>query len=759
MTATRLDWTDTEAGRVAVVTLDLPGKSANLLSSAMLDEIAQRLDEVDAADNVAGLVITSAKPGVFIAGADLTEFAAGLDRPAEDILATCERGQTLLGRLASCNYVTVAAIDGVCVGGGLELAVWCDRRVVTDSPKTQLGFPEVKLGLMPGWGGTARTPRMIGLANAVELVTGGESVGGRDAFRLGLADDVVDAKLDVGSGKWEKLSGIPLPTSYFPLLAAAVRLIEAEQLSDAWRADREKRSSAIALSETELMFLGATAAAVIQQQTKGHYPAPVAALEVMLEASQMDFDGALTAEREAFAPLFGSPINRALLNVFFLTDRAKKSGQSAEGSRQKEASPRRPELETQSGEEVAIAGVIGAGIMGQGIAAANLKRGVRVLMSDNRPAALAAGIEGVIREASYDKATKGVSADLAIARAAHISGVNGSAGLAESNVVIEAVVENADVKRKLFAEIERTLSDSAILASNTSTIPITTLAEGLKRPENFAGLHFFNPVRKMPLVEVIRGAKTADKTVERLVAYSRKLGKTPVVVNDGPGFLVNRLLMPYMNEAALLVSEGVSIKAIDRAAKEFGMPMGPLELHDVVGLDTCLHAGEVLHAALGDRIEPAAIVGKLVEADRLGQKNGKGFYDWTPGKGGKPPKGTPSGEVLRIGDCGLRNEADGNSQSEIQNPQSLIDRLLFPMLLEATRALEEGIVDDARDVDLALILGVGFPPHRGGLFFWADSVGAAKLVERLEPLQPLGKRFSPTQLLLEKAKESGKFYG
>jgi 3-hydroxyacyl-CoA dehydrogenase/enoyl-CoA hydratase/3-hydroxybutyryl-CoA epimerase/3-hydroxyacyl-CoA dehydrogenase/enoyl-CoA hydratase/3-hydroxybutyryl-CoA epimerase/enoyl-CoA isomerase len=731
MTATRLDWTESEGGRVAVVTLDLPGKSANLLSSAMLGEIEQRLDEIDAAKGVAGLVFVSAKPGVFIAGADLTEFAAGLDRPKDDILATCERGQTLLGRLASCDYVTVAAIDGVCVGGGLELAVWCDRRVVTDSPKTQLGFPEVKLGLMPGWGGTARTPRMIGLANAVELVTGGESVSGREAYRLGLADDLV------GTGEEPKPAS-PVP-SRSPLIAAAIRLIEAEQLSGEWRRDREKRSAAIALSETELMFLGATAAAVIQQQTKGHYPAPMAALEVMLEASQLDIDGALRAEREAFAPLFGSPINRALLNVFFLTDRAKKSGQE-------QASPRR-----QSGEEVAVAAVIGAGIMGQGIAAANVKRGVRVLLSDNRPDALAAGIEGVIREASYDKATKGVSADLAIERAALISGVNGSVGLSEADVVIEAVVENAEVKRKLFAEIEPTLSDSAILASNTSTIPITTLAEGLKRPENFAGLHFFNPVRKMPLVEVIRGAKTSDATVERLVAYSRKLGKTPVVVNDGPGFLVNRLLMPYMNEAALLVSEGVSIKEIDRAAKEFGMPMGPLELHDVVGLDTCLHAGEVLHAALGDRIEPAPIVGKLVEAGRLGQKNGKGFYDWTPGKGGKPPKGTPSEEVMRIADCGLRND-------DASKPRSLVDRLLFPMLLEATRALDEGIVTDARDVDLALILGIGFPPHHGGLFFWADSVGAAKTVERLKPFESLGKRFAPTEMLLEKVKANGKFY-
>lgn len=527
-------------------------------------------------------------------------------------------------------------------------------------------------------------------------------------------------------------------------------MIDAEQASGAWRRDRERWSAAIGLSETELMFLGATAAAVIQQKTKGHYPAPMAALEAMLEASQTDLAAACEAEAKAFAPLFGSPVNRSLLNVFFLTDRAKKSG-TDEVSRRRESS--------ELGQPIGVAGVVGAGIMGQGIAAANVKRGVRVLLSDNRPEALAAGIEGVVREASYDKALGGVSADLAIERAAMISARPETGGLAGADVVVEAVVENADVKRKLFASVEPHLSDDAILTSNTSTIPITTLAEGLKRPENFAGLHFFNPVRKMPLVEVIRGAKTSDATVERLVAYSRKLGKTPVVVNDGPGFLVNRLLMPYMNEAALMVGEGTPIKTIDRAAKEFGMPMGPLELHDVVGLDTCLHAGGVLHAALGDRIEPAEIVGKLVEAGRLGQKNGKGFYDWAPGRGGKPPKGAPSEEVLRIGDCGLRNEASkSNPQSPIQNPQSLVDRLLFPMLLEATRVLEEGIVADARDVDLALILGIGFPPHRGGLFFWADVVGAADILKRLEPFKPLGERFEPTAMLLEKVQEAGKFY-
>ena len=432
-------------------------------------------------------------------------------------------------------------------------------------------------------------------------------------------------------------------------------------------------------------------------------------------------------------------MNRSLLNVFFLTDRAKKSGAADDDL---------PDLW-----KAETVGVVGAGIMGQGIAAANVKRGMRVQLADSRAEALAAGVEGVVREASYDKKTKGVSAELAIERAAMVTPVSGDAEFKSADLVIEAVVENAKVKRDLFASIEPHLEGDAILASNTSTIPITQLAEGLARPENFAGLHFFNPVRKMPLIEVIRGERTSDLTIERLVGYSRKLGKTPVVVNDGPGFLVNRLLLPYMNEAALLADEGVPIKTIDRAAKAFGMPMGPLELHDVVGLDTCLHAGAVMQRAFGDRVVPAPLLERLVEQGRLGQKNGKGFYDWTPGKPGKPPKGEPS-EAAEL----LRSALDHEPPEIANSTGDLVHRMLTPMLIEATRAIEDGVVEDPRDVDLALILGIGFPPHEGGLFFWADTVGAKKLLAGIEPLAGLGKRFEPTEMLKRVASEGGKFY-
>ncbi|QDU91594.1 Fatty acid oxidation complex subunit alpha [Pirellulimonas nuda] len=691
-------------GPVALLTLDHAQRSANLLSSDVLDEIEAHLDTLAGRDGVQGLVFLSAKPGVFIAGADLAEFAAGLDRPKDQIVGVSRRGQTLFARLAEAPYVSVAAIDGVCVGGGAELAVWCDRRLMTASSKSQFGFPEVKLGLFPGWGGTARTPRMVGLGGAVELVTGGESIGAAEAYKLGLVSAVVTGDL----------------------LAAAKRLIEAEQESGQYLADRQRWAGPVAMDEAERGFLGVTAGAYIQQQTGGHYPAPLAALELMLEAAPLPLDEALKLEAESFAPLFGSKENRALLNVFFLQDRAKKTPPAP--------SPQPP--------APARVSVLGAGVMGQGIAAAHARRGIPVLLADSRPEALANGIAGVVGEASYDKALGGPSAARAIEMAALVGPGLSDEALAESDIVIEAIYEDLRAKRELLGRLAPLAADDALLCSNTSTIPITQLAQGLPHPERFCGLHFFNPVRKMPLVEVIRGAETSDATVAQAAAHARRIGKTPVVVADGPGFLVNRLLLPYMNEAALMAEEGVPIRKIEGAAKRFGMPMGPLTLFDVVGLDVATHAGGVMAAAFPDRMQAASIVPRLVEADRLGQKNGRGFFDYPSSKPGKTPRGEPSAEV----DAML--EVD-SPVDVAELPYDLADRLLLPMLLEATRAIEDGIVADVRDVDLALILGIGFPPHKGGLFFWADQVGADAILQRLETLTPLGSRFEPTAMLQE----------
>ena len=726
MSATKMLSLEFPVDDVGVLTLCDPDKGVNVLSRSVLDEFEQLLDELDRREHLAGLVIRSTKPGNFIAGADLREFVADIDMPDEKVIAVSRHGQELFGRLARCPYVTVAAIAGLCVGGGAELAIWCDRRIFARDDQTSFAFPEVKLGLFPGWGGTARTPRVVGLGNAVELVTSGEPIDARTAWAMGLADDVVEEMRNADCGMRKDSQDAD------PLLDAAVRMVRAEQASQQYLKDRACWSAPLSVSETELGFLGATASAYIQGQTKGHYPAPLAALEVMLGAVGSDLAAACQMEAEAFAQLFGSPENKALLNVFFLRDANKKQTGVA-------AAPR----------EIHTATVLGAGVMGQGIAAANVKRGIPVALGDVSVEAVGRGVQGVLTEVSYHKKKRGPDVERALQYAPLIRGTLSDQELAAADVVIEAIYENAAAKQELYARLEPQLDEHTILCSNTSTIPITELAAKLKHPERFCGLHFFNPVRRMPLVEVIRGRQTDDPTIATAVAYAKRIGKSPIVVGDGPGFLVNRVLLPYMNEALLLLEEGASIKQVDRAATAFGMPMGPITLYDTVGLDIALHAGGVMQQAFPDRIAAAKILPALVEAGRLGKKNGRGFFDY--GQGKKKDRGQESPEVAAL----IEKHA---GQPRKFSTEELTDRLFLPMLLEATRLLEDGIVSDVRDVDLGLIYGIGFPPFRGGLFFWADTLGAAALVERLEPYAELGKRYEPTAWLLEYAKSGRKFY-
>jgi 3-hydroxyacyl-CoA dehydrogenase/enoyl-CoA hydratase/carnithine racemase len=697
---------------VALITIDLPGKGANILSLSVLEELAAVLDQLESRRDLAGLVIKSGKPGSFIAGADIREFLASLGAPKSEVVATCRRGQQLFQRLSRAPLVTVAAIDGICVGGGAELAVWCDRRVVSDNAKSEIGFPEVKLGLYPGWGGTVRAPRIVGLANALEMITSGESIDARTTLLMGLASDVVPAEV---------------------LLDSAIGVIRAEKQSGQYLQDRKQWSGPIHAEPTELGFLGATASAVIQGETKGNYPAPMAALELMLETCQLPADEALQREAEGMAQLFGSPVNAALINVFFLTDRNKR-----------DTGLDKPNVTAATVKSV---GVVGSGIMGSGIAGATLKSEIPIALTDANAEALARGAKQVIEEAAYNRKSKGPDLAKTLKLAPLLSVTHREEEIAGCDLVVEAIIEKEDAKKEFYARLEPLLRPEAILASNTSTIPITRLATGLKRPERFCGLHFFNPVRRMKLVEVIRGAKTSDETVATAVAFAKRIGKMPVVVGDGPGFLVNRLLFPYMNEAIELLCDGASIKEIDRAASAFGMPMGPITLYDLVGLDTAMYAGTVMYQAFPDRVVASPLVPAMVKQGRLGQKSGGGFFNYLNKKG--RAEEDPAVEKLiapyRRGDRKF-------SRDELSN------RLFLPMLLEATRMLEEKIVRDVRDVDLGLIFGLGFPPFKGGLLYWADTIGAAKLLELIKPLEPLGARFQPTPLLREMAATGRKFY-
>src|SRR5205085_1784617 len=583
---------------------------------------------------------------------------------------------------------------------------------MSDNRKSEIGFPEVKLGLYPGWGGTVRAPRIVGLANALEMITGAENVDARSAITMFLTSDVVSAD---------------------KLLDAAIGVIHAEQQTQEYLKDRERSSGPMTEEPTELGFLGATASAMIQHETKGNYPAPMAALELMLETCQPPADKALHREAEGMAQLFGSPINAALINVFFLTDRNKRdTGLDKSG-----VGPA----------TIKSAGVIGSGIMGSGIAAATLKSDVPVALTDANAEALARGAKQVLEDAAYNRKTKGPELGKTLKLAPLLSVTHREEEIATADLVIEAIIEKEEAKKELFARLEPQLRPDAILASNTSTIPITRLAAGLKRPERFRGLHFFNPVRRMKLVEVIRGAKTSDETVASAVAFAKRIGKMPVVVGDGPGFLVNRLLFPYMNEAIELLCDGASMKEIDRAATAFGMPMGPITLYDLVGLDTAVYAGMVMYQAFPDRVVASPLVPAMVKQGRLGQKSGRGFFSYQNKKG--RAEEDPAVDKL-IGPY-RRGERKFNRDE-------LTNRLFLPMLLEATRMLEDRIVRDVRDVDLGLIFGLGFPPFKGGLLYWADTIGAAKLVEMIKPLEPLGARFQPTPLLKEMAASGRKFY-
>ncbi len=720
---------------IALITFDLPGKGANILSRSVLDELAALLDQLQTRKDLAGLVIKSGKPGTFIAGADIREFLASLGAPKSEVALMCRRGQTLFGRLSHMPFVTVAAIEGICVGGGAELAIGCDRRVMADTPKTEYGFPEVKLGLYPGWGGTVRAPRIIGLANALEMITTGENVDSRAALVMGLVSDVVPSERLLASaiGVIRAECGPIVPIGHEGAKDVASRGTSGGDRRTTYLRDRERLLGPMQVEPTELGFLGATASAMIQQETKGQYPAPMAALELMLESCQLPADEALHREAEGMADLFGTPVNAALINVFFLIDRNKRdTGLDRTGV---------------AAATVKSVSVLGSGIMGGGIAGATLKSEIPVALTDANAEALARGAKQLLEEAAYNKQVKGPDVAKTLKLAPLLAVTHRLEEIATADLVIEAIIEKEDAKKQLYAKLEPMLGEAAILASNTSTIPITRLAAGLARPERFCGLHFFNPVRRMKLVEVIRGAKTSDETVATAVAFAKRIGKSPIVVGDGPGFLVNRLLFPYMNEAIELLLDGASIKEIDRAATAFGMPMGPLTLYDLVGLDTATYAGMVMYQAYPERVVAAPLVPAMVKLGRLGQKSGKGFFSFQNKKG----RAEDDPEVEKLIATYRRSQCKF-SREELQS------RLFLPMLLEATRMLDEKIVRDVRDIDLGLIFGLGFPPFQGGLLYWADTIGAKKLVEMVKPLAPLGKRFEPTPLLLDMAATGRKFY-
>ena len=700
MAALKLEITD----GFAVITFDLPGSKANTLGVAVVGEFEAILAQLKDRGDLRGLILQSGKPGMFIAGADLKELGSADPGDPTTIRSLIQRGLAIPATLESLLFPTIALIDGPCMGGGLEAALGCDLRLAGTHPKVEIGLPEVKIGLLPGWGGTQRLTRIIGPSQAAELICAGESVRAKRALELGIVFDIVPSE---------------------KLISEAKRLLTDPNAIGDWKQNRVRRKQPIGLSEEQHQFTFTVARAVILEKTKGQMPAPLAALDAIEKGCNRPLAEGLKFETEAMIPLIGSPISKNLIGIFFMQQHLAKDPGVADASVQPKAVKR--------------VGILGAGIMGAGIAGAHIRKGVPVVMLDSNSAALEKGIAGIAGGLKAQAERGRLKPDDVVAALARLGTTATIGNLAECDVVIEAVIENEEAKISLYKQLEPLLRPDAILASNTSTISITRMAQSLTKPERFLGMHFFNPVERMPLVEVIRGERTGDAAVVTLVALAKQIGKNPIVVKDCPGFLVNRILFPYLNEALVLLEEGAEPRALDKAATAFGMPMGPITLYDVVGLDTALYAGKVTQSAFPDRAVMSGLLGDLVALGRLGQKSGSGFYKYAKG-----PKGTDDPDLAPI-------LAKHRKNTRTISVEEMTDRLFLPMVTEAVRVIDEGIVRDPGDADMGLILGIGFPPWRGGLLRWADSLGAARVVEALKKYESLGKRFEAPKTLRQHA--------
>jgi 3-hydroxyacyl-CoA dehydrogenase/enoyl-CoA hydratase/3-hydroxybutyryl-CoA epimerase len=689
----------------ATLTFDLPEKRANIFTREVLAELEQLTGELAERRDLRALTLRSAKPDIFIAGADVDEIA-GVTHPA--LAAEGSRyGHRLFAAWEALPFPTFAAIRGTCVGGGTELALSCRWILLSDRADLRIGLPEIQLGILPGWGGCVRLPRRIGLIAALDIILAGKSVSGRHARAIGLADALLpDAGFDRFAGDFARVHA----DRARPRRRAGIRaaLLEGNPVG-----------RAIVVRQARRQLLA---------RTRGHYPAPLRALAVIAEGLSRERDAGFAAEARAIGELAVSEVAKNLIHIFRLVEAAKKDGGA-------DPVP-----------EIRRPGVLGAGVMGGGIAALIAERaGLAVRIKDVRPEPLAAALAHAATLFDQQVRRRRIGKAELRRRMNLLQPTLDDAALVGCDLVIEAIVENLTVKQSVFAELDRRVAPSAILASNTSSLSIDAIGRDAARRERVVGMHFFNPVDRMPLVEVVEGPRTSATTTRAVAAFARRLGKTPVVVREGPGFLVNRLLAFYSAEALWLIDEGHRIEEVDRAMVEWGMPMGPLRLADEVGLDVSAKVGHILQDAFGDRLPFPAWFDRLPEAGRLGLKNGKGIYRYE----GRREKGV---------DPAVYDEIGIRPSKPAGDPEALAERMVLPMVNEAARCLAEGIVDAPGPLDLAMIFGTGFPPFRGGLCRWADRRGLEKVVVRLETLAAeVGARFAPSEALRAAASRGG-FY-
>lgn len=698
------------ADRLATLTFDLPGKKVNVFTRGALEELERVIGEVASRQDIGCLILLSGKAGNFIAGADVEEIARVTD-PLE-AEAGSRVGHRLFSAWESLPFPTVAAIRGTCLGGGTELSLASTYRVASDGASTRIGLPEVRLGIVPGWGGSTRLPRLIGIPDALDLILTGKTVAGRKALKLGLVDAL-------------------LPEARF------LDFVRDFALERAGRQRQEAAGGGVDLKELFLEKNPLGRKVIFDQarkktleQTRGQYPAPLRAIEVVRVGIEDGLRAGFDAEARALADLATSRTSKNLVHVFRLTEEAKRETGLPGGS------PR----------EVRRAAVLGAGVMGGGIAQLiSEEAGLPVRMKDVRTEALASGMSHAA--ALFERQVKRhrMEAPEARRKMALISPTLEYTGFGGVDLVVEAVVEKLEIKQAVFAEVARHVPEGAVLASNTSSLSVARIGAQTPHPERVVGMHFFNPVHKMPLVEVVAAEGSDPAAVNTVFAFTRRLGKTPVLVKDTPGFLVNRLLMFYSVESLWLLDEGYRVEDLDRTLTDWGMPVGPMALTDEVGIDVATKVAHILHEAFSDRLPVPPWLDRLTADGRLGTKNGRGIYRYEDGERKEPD---PAAYAL----LGL--------QPRVLNPDPshIVDRMVLPMVNEAARCLEEGVVRSAGDLDLALIFGTGFPPFRGGLCRWADQEGLRQIVGILERLEnSVDARFRPSEALVRTA-EAGGFY-
>jgi 3-hydroxyacyl-CoA dehydrogenase / enoyl-CoA hydratase / 3-hydroxybutyryl-CoA epimerase len=703
-------FTTTHDNGVAVISFNLPGEPVNKLSAAARVELEALLIGLRDRPDTRAVVLISGKPDNFIAGADIEEFTSLTSQDAAERLSF--EGQETVSRVETFHKPIVAAIHGACLGGGLELALACHYRIATDHPKTQLGLPEVQLGLIPGAGGCQRLPRLIGARAALDMILAGKSERASKALRLGLVDEVV-------------------PSSILRQVAvdAANRLVR----DGLPQRTRRGGVAGLMLDRTSpgRRLVYRAARKQVLKKTAGHYPAPLAALEAVRVGLEQGITAGLAEEHRAFGELAVGEVSRKLVQIFFATTALKKDDGVPPGT----ATPR----------QIRRLAIVGSGFMGAGIAGtAVLNVEVDTRLKDADLARVGKGLNTAGKLLKERLERRRLTRPQYQRLSALLSGSADYRGFNRADLVIEAVFEDLEVKRKVLSEVESVVRPDTIFATNTSTIPIRHIAELARRPERILGMHFFSPVERMPLLEVIPTAATAPDTLVTAVRFGRRMGKTVIVVADRPGFWVNRILSPYLNEAGHLLQEGVPIEVLDSTMTRFGFPVGPVALLDEVGLDVAEKAGSVMHEAFGERMKPAGAMSRMLGATRLGRKNGRGFYRYREGH-----KAGVDKSVYPL--LGVR-PTDANAD--------LVERrLVYSMLNEAAMACSENVVRSARDADIGAIFGIGFPAFRGGPLRMIDDLGAGRVVETLYQLQEqFGERFRPAAALLDMSRRSGRYY-